>query len=890
MSQAPNEPQALASLFARRTSQGAVRSPLVSGSVRSGDGSTVLGPSLVTARAPAGEPEEAGWSSSASDDASSIPKWPARHGEDDMGSRRETVTVAGETTVAPSHSTIKSTSSKWHTVTTVATSSTAVSSHSVARYMHSGPGAPAPAGSSNSTPARSLPPMRPPAPGPPARGNAAGWSSEEDNEEGTTTHDPHTSKNSRRSTRDGSLNFCSVSTKSEASQVTSLPTPTGVVPDSSPSRLRGEALSCRVESTRREGPADDGWSCSDDDDDAAAAPVPAARARAADVISSSGTAATASPAAGGDTATWSSDGTESEPEHGAVPAPHVPYRPDPTASQFAVKRPPLAHAQGPAPALPAPTVRHATQALPPPKPHAVPSPSTMTTMTDACETGWSSDDEDARTGAASAASSGQAQGSMNQGLGALFPRSRPADEASSTPRHHSISVDHRDDSAAPCSVRDGRWQSMGQTMMSLQPLTTSATSGTHSRETFAEGLTLGRNCADVDPLALESPYVDELAYEKFCFAFAAMRLTSFLARSLRARGLSGADARSRVEAAHVAARELPRQFLLRKATSAGSWSRLVTVIEKALERVPLRNLTPQRAHPELCDVHVVTHAEAERTSQTRGSDGGWSDDEEEGGTPLTFDCPQTPNSGPERPAYTACDWLRGEMRAFSERRRSALGEWAALRFMTASRSAAHPESCGRTSGISADSDDTWDQVKSHIGMDEVVPGVFCGSWQPAADTAELARAGVSHVVSCINIRAPAPATTTMLDMNDRADQHIDPDSTTGLNAIRRHCFEAGRRVLVHCGSGVSRAPLIIVYALARMYELPADVATSIVRAGRPCICLNNGFRQQLLATFGPAHRDSSTDRSGSPSAKRHTPVRRGPTPPLGRPADSAARP
>jgi len=129
---------------------------------------------------------------------------------------------------------------------------------------------------------------------------------------------------------------------------------------------------------------------------------------------------------------------------------------------------------------------------------------------------------------------------------------------------------------------------------------------------------------------------------------------------------------------------------------------------------------------------------------------------------------------------------------------------------------------------------------------EVLPGLYFGSQDVAADFDILTSYGVTHILNVAShcaVSFPEDFTYLKLDILDIP--------STDICSYFPQCFQfidAGResgKVFVHCNAGVSRAASIVIGYLMKTEKLEFLLAFEKVKAVRPCIRPNDGFREQL---------------------------------------------
>ena len=166
-------------------------------------------------------------------------------------------------------------------------------------------------------------------------------------------------------------------------------------------------------------------------------------------------------------------------------------------------------------------------------------------------------------------------------------------------------------------------------------------------------------------------------------------------------------------------------------------------------------------------------------------------------------------------------------------------KWAGRKEEAASAEKARAAAAGKPAGL-------WNKpVYTNKVMQEVQPGLFVGSYHPAADAAYLKQHGVTHVCCCIDVKARFPSefqyiTLPAADANGyNIAQHFDETYEFIAKAL------ATGGVLVHCGAGISRAPTIAAAFLIRRLGVTAHVAVAMIRKVRECASPNAGFFSQL---------------------------------------------
>ncbi|CAC9500623.1 putative dual specificity protein phosphatase [Leishmania infantum JPCM5] len=149
--------------------------------------------------------------------------------------------------------------------------------------------------------------------------------------------------------------------------------------------------------------------------------------------------------------------------------------------------------------------------------------------------------------------------------------------------------------------------------------------------------------------------------------------------------------------------------------------------------------------------------------------------------------------------------------------------------------------CGAIRSLSSFGIDSLNQ------MQEIVPGLWCGSYHPAIDRELMKRHGITHVCCCIGTPPSFPGDFIYMTLSadDRPDYDMTPHFAHTFEFIENALVTNHGGVLVHCGAGISRAPTVVSAYLMRKLRLCSSAAIHLVQQHRPCASPNTGFRQQL---------------------------------------------
>ena len=138
-------------------------------------------------------------------------------------------------------------------------------------------------------------------------------------------------------------------------------------------------------------------------------------------------------------------------------------------------------------------------------------------------------------------------------------------------------------------------------------------------------------------------------------------------------------------------------------------------------------------------------------------------------------------------------------------------------------------------------------------MNEIVPGLYLGSWEAAYAADDLRLAGVTHVLTAmslgivkLNSARMACFTTLQLPIFDVFSFNIAQYLPQCVEFIYGALADGGK-VLVHCYAGVSRSATAVAAYLMTKRGMSPDEALTHMRDRRPCVSPNPGFLRQLHA-------------------------------------------
>ncbi|XP_025058878.1 dual specificity protein phosphatase 22-A-like [Alligator sinensis] len=128
------------------------------------------------------------------------------------------------------------------------------------------------------------------------------------------------------------------------------------------------------------------------------------------------------------------------------------------------------------------------------------------------------------------------------------------------------------------------------------------------------------------------------------------------------------------------------------------------------------------------------------------------------------------------------------------------------------------------------------------GMSKVVKGLYLGNIRDSEDKENLARNGVTHILSVHNNAKPVLEDVTYLciSASDSSAQNLIQHFKECIKFIHE-CRLHGGGCLIHCLAGVSRSTTILVAYLMTVTDLSWEECLAATRAVRSYVSPNFGF-------------------------------------------------
>ena len=138
--------------------------------------------------------------------------------------------------------------------------------------------------------------------------------------------------------------------------------------------------------------------------------------------------------------------------------------------------------------------------------------------------------------------------------------------------------------------------------------------------------------------------------------------------------------------------------------------------------------------------------------------------------------------------------------------------------------------------------------KKNRGLFQVTPFLFMSGYDSACNWSQLSGSGISHVVNLTSQHCPnlqfSGVEYSSFCLSDHPEFDLTPHLHQILNVISSKIRE-GKRVLVHCKMGISRAPSVVIAFLIKSLGMSYQNALEHIVNINSRVCPNLGYLIQL---------------------------------------------
>ncbi|CAG9332011.1 unnamed protein product [Blepharisma stoltei] len=133
-------------------------------------------------------------------------------------------------------------------------------------------------------------------------------------------------------------------------------------------------------------------------------------------------------------------------------------------------------------------------------------------------------------------------------------------------------------------------------------------------------------------------------------------------------------------------------------------------------------------------------------------------------------------------------------------------------------------------------------------INKVLPGIFIGNYDAASNIVLLQHHEITHILIVgegLAQRFPNNYTYKQINIYDLASCNIH-QYFEECNDFITNCLKQKGKILIHCDTGISRAPTILIAYLMKTKNIGFTQGLEIVKKKHPEAQPNNGFASQLL--------------------------------------------
>uniref|UniRef100_A0A0K0DIT2 protein-tyrosine-phosphatase n=1 Tax=Angiostrongylus cantonensis TaxID=6313 RepID=A0A0K0DIT2_ANGCA len=158
--------------------------------------------------------------------------------------------------------------------------------------------------------------------------------------------------------------------------------------------------------------------------------------------------------------------------------------------------------------------------------------------------------------------------------------------------------------------------------------------------------------------------------------------------------------------------------------------------------------------------------------------------------------------------------------------------------------------CGMSCRLSASISQPCLSHSANDGPTQIFPFMYLGSQNDAANTEQMKKRGITHVVN-LSIGCPRASSITSdenflrIPVNDSYQEKLSPYFERAWEFLER-VRKSGNVVLIHCLAGISRSPTLAISYVMRYLNMSSEDAYKLVKEKRPSISPNFNFMGQLL--------------------------------------------
>ena len=142
-----------------------------------------------------------------------------------------------------------------------------------------------------------------------------------------------------------------------------------------------------------------------------------------------------------------------------------------------------------------------------------------------------------------------------------------------------------------------------------------------------------------------------------------------------------------------------------------------------------------------------------------------------------------------------------------------------------------------------------DIFEKEISYNEIIDNIYVGNYRTASDAELLIKEGITHILNCANglknfFENDNIFKYLYMPIYDSESQKLDK-YLEQTNSFIKEGSENGNKILIHCGSGISRSSTLCLMYMIMEKNYKFSDAYTLIKQKRKCVLPNIGFRKLL---------------------------------------------
>ena len=142
---------------------------------------------------------------------------------------------------------------------------------------------------------------------------------------------------------------------------------------------------------------------------------------------------------------------------------------------------------------------------------------------------------------------------------------------------------------------------------------------------------------------------------------------------------------------------------------------------------------------------------------------------------------------------------------------------------------------------------------------EIIDNIYVGNYKTALDAELLIKEGITYILNCGNGLKNFYENDNIFKYlyvpiydseSEKLDKHLEK-----TNSFIKEGSENGNKILIHCGSGISRSSTLCLMYMIMVKGYKFSDAYTLIKQKRKCVLPNIGFRKLLEQKSYEIHKE-----------------------------------